>query len=104
VLPEAKDGPSGRSEVGVDLAIAFNVPLELRLPEVCVDLGVGAVLRATVPKAAVNEHNESSAGECDIGTNGSFLQRNPIVLAEPEAGPVEYGSHFTLRCRIGSSI
>jgi hypothetical protein len=65
------------------LIVARHVPIELRLPENCVSLRIGAILAPlmTMPEAAVNENNHSTLRQYDV----RFTWKVFAVKAEAKA-------------------
>src|SRR3954449_12536487 len=67
VLPDPHDRPALGREARVRVAVARDVSLDLRPPEVRVVARPRTVLGAAVPEAAVDEHRDLRAGEDDVG-------------------------------------
>jgi hypothetical protein len=67
MAPEADDRPTGSLESHGLLAVAFDVPVDLRVPVVDVAGWPAAALRTSMPKAAIDEHRELEAGKREVG-------------------------------------
>ena len=67
VLPDAQDRPSKRFERAVIPALTFHIPLKLGVPEFLIGRGSGAMVRAAVPEATVDEHGWTRPRERDVG-------------------------------------
>jgi hypothetical protein len=68
MLPDAHDRPSRLHQLRVIAPVSIDVSVELCLPVVTVGLRSCAVLRAAMPKTAVNEHRDSLPHKHDIRT------------------------------------
>ena len=68
MLPESEDNPAGVFErLGV-LLVTTDVPIELGRPEAHIVFRTGAVQRALVPEAAINENSNFLLWEDHIGS------------------------------------
>ena len=67
VLPDPHDRPSGVGQRVVVAPVASDIPIELCLPVVAVGARSRAVLWASVPEAAIDEHGHARPREHDIG-------------------------------------
>src|SRR5215469_12017235 len=74
VFPYPDNGPPGRMEPGVGVSIACHVALDLRAPELGIAPGRAVMLRAAVPKAAVDEDGDLGSGKHEIGGTAHALQ------------------------------
>src|SRR4051794_40320441 len=90
--------PPGLDEGGFVVAIALDVPLQLRSPVSAVCSRFRPVLRAAVPIAAVNEHREPRPCEEDVSAREVATRAR--VLAKAEPGPVQYRPHGDFGPRI----
>jgi hypothetical protein len=66
VFPDVNYGPTQCFETFVRVLVALTVRLDLFSPEVGIVRRPGAVLRAPVPEAAVDEHDHTGATEHEI--------------------------------------
>ena len=83
MLPNAKNFPSTVPESSCDFKITSFVRFELLLPEFLVGGGHGAVLRAAVPEAPINENSQSLRAEHEIGLSEDFLIPTPARYVMP---------------------
>ena len=90
MVPNSQDSPSGGGQCAFVFEITSAGGLQLVSPPVGVGLGEGGVLGAPVPKAAVDEHGHTGAGEDDVGLAAESGHR-PTVLEEAEARTVKGG-------------
>lgn len=74
MLPDSFDSPSRFSESSVRIAVSEAVSHDLLGPECCVVGWPGGVLRATVPKASIDEHDDSRTSENNIGPTAECWQ------------------------------
>lgn len=74
MLPEAQHGPAGSVKSQVGIKISFAILINLRPPIFCVLLGLGGVLRTSVPKASVHEHCNMQARKGDVRDSTRALQ------------------------------
>src|ERR1700733_15665878 len=97
VLPSAKDPPTRFGQTGVGVAVSSDVALEFCAPVRRVGPRCGAMFRAAVPEAAVDEHSELLADENDVGLRPSPMgQSDRQALAEAAAALVEDRSDDSL--------
>ena len=88
VFPDADWGPAGCSQAGVGVGVAGPVAGDLGLPVLGVAAGLGAVLGAAVPEAAVHEDRYLQAGEHHVGLAAHLWQR-AAVHEVAQATPVQ---------------
>ena len=62
MLPDPGDAPTERTKFTINASIAGFVAGQLGQPERSAGLGLGAVLRAAVPEAAVHKHHGLALG------------------------------------------
>jgi hypothetical protein len=84
VLPDPKNMPAVRDQLGIVPAVALDVPLELREPVRRVCSRTDAVLRALMPEASVDEDRDPLAREDDIRATSKGWDR-PTMLPEAES-------------------
>lgn len=85
VLPCADDGPAPRFEGYGARAVARAIPLELRDPVRLVPGRDVPVLRAAMPKAAVNEDGEPAPRKDDVRPHVDLADADPVVDAIAQA-------------------
>ena len=68
MLPDAYDKPSGGLELSIVASVPRHVSVELGSPVREVRAWVRQMLRASVPKATVDEHSDSCLREHDVRT------------------------------------
>lgn len=79
MLPNDDDPPAELLQFSLDASIAFDISIDLRLPECGVLLGHCRVAnRAMMPKTAVDEDRHPLSRVSDIGMPGCFLPVQPI--------------------------
>jgi hypothetical protein len=66
MLPKSQDAPAGSNEDGIGVAITTNILFYLGAPPRPVRLWPCPVLRASVPKAAVDKDRQAGAHEDNI--------------------------------------
>jgi hypothetical protein len=66
VLPDAQDPPPGTEELGVVSPVSIAVPRQLGIPPLSVNCWTGAVVRARMPEAPVEEDGQARSGEDDV--------------------------------------
>src|ERR1700689_309219 len=88
---------SGRGEGLVGGAVALDVPGQLGRPVPLVALRLGAVLRAGVPEAPVDEHRDLAPGERDVRADPAERQANPEILPVPAPQAGQRGPERELR-------
>lgn len=74
MLPDPDHSPSGGAELSVIESITLHVSGDLRAPIGSVGFGTRAVLRASVPEAAIDEDGHLLATKDDIGSATQALQ------------------------------
>jgi hypothetical protein len=85
MLPDAYDGPTGVREPSVHLSVTLDVPVELWSPVPAVGTRGGAVLRASMPEASIDEDGHSSSRKHDVGADRSpGVGPDGEVLAEAQ--------------------
>lgn len=104
VLPRPDNPPPSTLEGASDQPVARDVSFELGDPVVAVPLGNVAVLRAAMPKAAVDEHGDAPAREDDVGLRRDGGQLEPVVDAEAQAPRVEAASERALGAGVASPV
>lgn len=85
MFPMADYSPAGGGEPSVGLGVALTVLYNLQIPVVAVGSWALIVIRATMPKAAVNEDRDLGPGEDDVGC-ATQVRYWPAVHSESEAG------------------
>lgn len=85
VFPEVGWKPSDFSKFGVVGGISPLIRGELFGPPLRIVLGIGRMLRAGVPKAAIDEYRYPGGGENNIGGARQVLPMDP----EPDAPSVK---------------
>src|SRR5262245_493933 len=89
MLPESKDGPSGRSEAHVRIPVPTSIRFNLFAPPNRVRPWPRAVLRTSMPEAPIDEYRDLRSNEGDIRATTRSRQRhiNSITEAKrPERG------------------
>ncbi len=79
VLPHVDRQPAMLLEFRVLPAVALTVPSELDSPPLRVVPGYGAVCRAAVPEAAVNEDGDARTSEGEVGSPGESPERHAVA-------------------------
>lgn len=102
MFPEAEHSPSGIAQKVVCLAIALDVPLQLRQPIVGVALGQARMLWTPVPEAAVDEDRNLPLREHNI-RSASPPERSEIYSV-PHTRGVDSASHSGLRLRVAPAV
>jgi len=92
VLPQPDDGPACGAEGAFDIVVALSVAAEFGEPVCAVAARLAAVLRATMPEAAVNEDGEALAPKDEIGMAWHGLVSAPAG----DAGSAEDGNQLQL--------
>jgi len=100
VLPEPQYGPPGSRQAGVRVAVPPHVPEDLLLPLRGVRPRPRRVDRARVPEAAIDEHDDLRADECEVGPPSGGRQRPVDAVAQAEA--VDGGSQGELARRVAT--
>ena len=77
VLPQPDDGPACGAEGAFDGGVALAVAAKFGEPVCAVAARLAAMLRATMPEAAVNEDGEALAPKDEIGMAGHGLVPTP---------------------------
>ena len=103
VFPDADWGPTGCSEAGVGVGVAGSVAGDLGFPVLGVAAGLGAVLRAAVPEAAVHEDRHPQAREHQVSFAANIGQR-PAVHEVAQATPVQRRADEPFRSRVAGSL
>jgi hypothetical protein len=103
VLPDADDIPTRLAKELVDLAIALAVPAHLLSPVASVGDCDGVVLRATVPKAAVDEYGDLRAGEQQV-RGVAQIWKGPGGDAVPQAEAVHCGAESELGSSVAGAV
>ena len=104
VRPEAQRPPPRFAEQLNLTQIALPVTSDLRLPVVAIVLRHGAVLRTTMPEAAVDEDHDPLSREGDIDPYRPLACADGIVDTEAYASRMEESSHRDLRPSIATPI
>lgn len=99
VLPDADDLPVFVGQGLVDFTIPLLVTGKLRTPKVGVGLRHRAVIRATVPKAAVDVDGHFLAWEDEVGA-GTDSRHRWAVDPEPQTTSVQ----LTAQGELGSGV
>lgn len=95
MLPNSQGQPASFCQQLVGFSIARDVACELWLPVIGVGLGVGAVVGATVPEAAVNENGHPCGAKDKVGgPTYSFEGSGRHSVAEPLGVKEPTQSHF----------
>lgn len=77
VLPHPNHPPAASAQRAVHAAIAGLVGRELLTPKRSVGLGLGRVLGAAVPEAAVDEDCDLELVKCEVGLSRQFCAAPP---------------------------
>ena len=88
VFPDAHCGPAGGLEAGVGVGVAGPVASDLGLPVLGVAAGLGAVVGAAMPEAAVHEDRHPQAGEHHVGF-ATYARQWPAVHEVAQATSVQ---------------
>ncbi len=102
VLPHAYRLPPDLSETGVRVTIPSAVRLELPPPELSVSAGERGVLRAHVPKAAIDEDGDFLVREDEVGSTAAVDDELPLET-EPEPTAVQLRAQSDLWRRVGTA-
>lgn len=97
-----QDGPPGRGQSGIRIAVSLNVPVELGSPIRGVPPRRRTVIRASVPEAAINEYRHPGAGENDVRADAQ--SRDAVVNAISEALSVQEASQGQLWSRVRPAV
>ena len=89
MFPDPDHQPAGVGQQSVLPAVTRGIGVEFRSPERDVGGGHFAVLRAAVPKAAVDEDNDPGPREGDVGPDESARGPDGKVLAVAQPGGVQ---------------
>lgn len=104
MLPYPKNTPSGRMKSFVDRAIAIDVPLQLGGP---VARGIGrhaAMLRTTMPVAAIYEDGQLRSGKHHVGTHPPARHGHCHIYAISEAQRVKSAPQTQFGARVLADI
>ena len=104
VLPDPHDLPARRQQGRVGGAVALDVAGQLGSPVPGVRGGLGAVLGAGVPEAAVHEDGDPAGGERDVWPDPRSVEVQPVVLAVPEALAVQRSAQRHLGLGVGPPV
>lgn len=104
MFPAPNHVPARLGQSMVYALITLDVSVQLLSPELRVLPRVGCVLRASVPKATINEHSDVCAGKRDVDTNPHFLEVDAVVLPKPMAAGMQLGPQLPLRCGVASAV
>jgi hypothetical protein len=96
VLPEPKDGPTTSLERDSRPSVPGDVGFQLRTPVRRVRLGIGHMLRAPVPKAAVYVDCEAPPREQEVGASPDPVGDHPPVDEEAKSSAVQGTADLTL--------
>lgn len=97
MFPDSDDQPPGRREPGIGVSIPNAVPLKLLVPVPSVHLRSSpGVIRASVPKAAVNEDCHFGGSEHDIYSSAS-AGHHGLVESKAKTEPVQRPAHGDFR-------
>jgi len=88
MLPNAQNHPALLCQTGAHRSIALSVASQLWPPVARVHSWLGAVLRAAVPKASVDENRKAAAGKDNVGTNRQIVGTHNEANAETQAQTV----------------
>jgi hypothetical protein len=88
MLPEPQHDPPRGRQAGIRVAVPPDVPEDLLLPPRGVRPRPRRVDRARVPEAAIDEHDDLRADECEVGPPSGARQRpvDAVAQAEPVDG------------------
>jgi hypothetical protein len=103
VLPDSDHGPFGGAELGVVTSIPLDVSGDLRAPVGRIGPGTGAVLRAPMPEAAIDEDGHFLAPEDNVRSAAEAVQRLRVD-AIAKAPPVKLRPKRKLRSGIALSV
>jgi hypothetical protein len=92
VFPDTERQPTELDKRYVITAIPGDIPVQLRLPPGSIGFGKHAVVRATVPEAAVEEHSDLCPRERYVGSTRKSAQMFPE--SQPET--VEFAAQTHL--------
>lgn len=105
MLPNPNGRPSSRRECLVNFSVPLDVPSELGPPVALVSFRLIAVIRATVPVAAIEQNQHAPPWEGDVGPErSSAIEINCVVAAEPQPGSVEGRPQGNLRLGITFAV
>lgn len=97
VLPDPDHRPPERCHMGVRLTVALDVARELGGPPLTVGRGLGGVLRAAVPEAAVDHYGDLRSGEEQVGAApGHAGERGVHAIAQTTSVQVTAEEEFGL--------
>ena len=102
MLPHSDHGPTVLGKPAVRLLVPLLVSRELLPPPVGVRARKRRMLRARVPEAAVDEHDDLRPREDDVGA-ASSIELERLLNAEAISTPMQGGSKRELRRRMRSS-
>lgn len=86
VLPDPHGQPTGRDQEFICLPISLNIAFQLGSPVAGVGLGIGGVVGAAMPKAAVDEDGHACGAEDDVGGSTYSVERaGRHTVAEPSS-------------------
>jgi hypothetical protein len=88
VFPDSDNGPSGRSKRAFIRDVSLPVGVEFAGPPFDVGLRERGVFGASVPEAAIDEHDHARDREDDVCLAPKAGDR-PLVLEKAEAGAVQ---------------
>jgi hypothetical protein len=96
MLPDSDNKPASLAKTGVCVGIARSIALHLLRPVSSVSLRREVMLRATVPKAAIQEDRNPLPGEHDVGGPPQLLKRW-CADTKTEAPSVQLGPERSFR-------
>jgi len=88
VLPHAYRKPARRDELRVSVGVPVPIALELGGPPRLIAPRLVAVLRAAVPKAAIDEYGDSSRAKDQVSAAAQTRQGGPVDPI-PEASTMQ---------------
>src|SRR5207248_3355560 len=104
VLPNANDCPALVSERGVVSCVALAVSANLRRPIARVRAWLDAMLRAAVPKAAVDEHRDACSREDDVWSRRRATRSKLEVDTKAQTAPMQGRAQRELRPRVALAV
>src|SRR3954451_2063029 len=103
MLPDRDHSPAKLVKPASRLTIAGHVTRQLVGPPVCVCFGLRAVLRTTVPKAAVHEDRYAASGERNVDA-APFAARYRVPDPIPKASRVKKTPEGEFRGGVADSL
>ncbi|OJY43454.1 MAG: hypothetical protein BGP08_01335 [Rhizobiales bacterium 64-17] len=83
MFPNPDDLPSISSQLRRNPSIARDVAVQLIAPEFVVRFRLHTMLGASMPKAAVNENDQSPSSKCDVRPAGQLCMQSVSEAKRP---------------------